>query len=42
MIVEFVSSACYSSILDDIPLPIEELKPYLLSSVRAIMHSQEK
>ncbi len=42
MIVEFVSSTCYSSILDGIPLPIDELKPYMLRAVRAIMHSQEK
>ena len=42
MIVEFVSASCYSSILENVPLPIDELKPYLLSSVRAIMHSQEK
>ncbi len=41
MITEFVSSTCYSSILDSVPLPIEELKPFILSSVRAIMRSQE-
>lgn len=42
MIVEFVSSTCYSSILDGIPLPIDELKPYILHAVHAIMRSQEK
>ncbi len=41
MIVEFIGSTCYSSILEQEPLPIEELKPHLLSSVRAIMRSQE-
>ncbi len=41
MIVEFIGSTCYSSILEQEPLPIDELKTYLLSSVRAIMRSQE-
>lgn len=41
MIVEFIGSTCYSSILEQEPLPIEKLKPHLLSSVRAIMRSQE-
>ncbi len=41
MIVEFIGSTCYSSILEQEPLPIDELKPHLLSSVRAIMRSQE-
>lgn len=42
MIVEFVGSTCYSSILYSTPLPIDELKPFILSSVRAIMRGQEK
>lgn len=41
MIVEFIGSTCYSSILNADPLPIEKLKPYLLQGVRAIMRSQE-
>lgn len=41
MIVEFIGSTCYSSILESDPLPIDQLKPYLLEGVRAIMHSQE-
>ncbi len=41
MIVEFIGSTCYSSILEEEPCPIEELKPYLLDSVRSIMRSQQ-
>ncbi len=41
MIVEFIGSTCYSSIVDNEPCPIEELKPYLLDSVRAIMRAQQ-
>lgn len=41
MIVEFVGSACYSSILEGEPLSVEELRPYILESVRAIMRAQE-
>lgn len=41
MIVEFIGSTAYSSILNSEPLPFETLKPYLLESVRAIMRSQE-
>lgn len=41
MIVEFVGSACYSSVLENEPVPIKELRPYILESVKAIMRSQE-
>ncbi len=41
MLIELVSSTCYSSILYNEPLPIEELKPYLFQAIRDIMHSQE-
>lgn len=41
MIVEFIGSTAYSSILNAEPLPFETLKPYLLESVRAIMRAQE-
>ena len=37
MIVELVSSTCYSSILYSEPLPIEELKPYLFDTIRSII-----
>lgn len=37
MIIELVSSSCYSAILYDEPVNIEELKPYLFDSVRAII-----
>ncbi len=40
MIVEMVSGTCYSSILENKPLPIDELKPQLFDSIRAIMKSQ--
>lgn len=41
MIVEFVSSTCYSSILYGEPTGIEELKPYIFDAIRQIMKSQE-
>ncbi|MBR3357753.1 MAG: TetR/AcrR family transcriptional regulator [Solobacterium sp.] len=41
MIIELINSACYSPILFGTPLPLNELKPKLFSSVRAIMHTFE-
>ncbi|MDE7339525.1 MAG: TetR/AcrR family transcriptional regulator [Lachnospiraceae bacterium] len=41
MIVEFVSSTCYSSILYNEPKGIEELKPYLFDAIRQLIKSQE-
>lgn len=41
MIVEFVSSTCYSSILYGEPTGIEELKPYIFEATRQIIKSQE-
>ena len=41
MIVEFISSTCYSSILYGEPADIESLKPYLFDAVRQIIKSQE-
>lgn len=41
MIVELISSTCYSSILYDEPTDIESLKPYLFDAVRQIIKSQE-
>ena len=41
MIVEFVSSTCYSSILYGEPTGIEELKPYIFEAIRQIIKSQE-
>lgn len=41
MIVEFVSSTCYSSILYNEPVNIEELKPYLFDAIRQLIKSQE-
>lgn len=40
MIVEFVSSTCYSSILYGEPASIEELKPYLFDAIRQLIKSQ--
>ena len=39
IIIEMISSSCYSSILNEEPVSIEELKPYLLRTVRQIMRS---
>lgn len=41
MIVEFVSSTCYSSILYNEPVNIGELKPYLFDAIRQLIKSQE-
>lgn len=40
MIVEFVSSTCYSSILYNEPVSIKELKPYIFDAIRQIIKSQ--
>lgn len=34
MIIELVSSTCFTSILDKRPLPIDEYKPYLYETIR--------
>ena len=39
MIIELVSSTCYSAILVGEPAPIEELKPYIFRTVRQMMQS---
>lgn len=39
MIIELVSSTCYSTILYSEPVSIEELKPYLEAAVRGIIKS---
>lgn len=41
MIVEFVSSTCYSSILYNEPTDIETLKPYIFDAIQQIIRSQE-
>lgn len=40
MIIELVSSTCFSSITTNKPLPIEEYKPYLYGAIRSIIKSQ--
>ncbi len=37
MIIELVSSTCFNSILYNEPLPIEEYKPYLYSTIRKLL-----
>ena len=39
IIIEMVSSSCYGPILNQEPVSIEELKPYLLRTVRQIMRT---
>lgn len=41
MIIELVSSTCYSSILYNEPVAIEELKPFLYEAIRQLIRSQE-
>ena len=40
MIVELVSSSCYSAILYNEPVSIEELKPYIFETVREMIRLQ--
>lgn len=40
MIVELVSSTCFNSILNNKPLPIEEFKPYLYDTIRALINEK--
>ena len=42
MIIELVSSTCYSAILYKEPCSIEKLKPYLYNSIRLIIAQHEK
>ena len=37
MVIELVGSTCYNAILFDIPLPIEQFKPYLNAAVRKLL-----
>lgn len=39
MIIELISSTCYSAILYNEPVTMEQLKPYLYRTVRAIIES---
>ncbi|MDD3205367.1 MAG: TetR/AcrR family transcriptional regulator [Lachnospiraceae bacterium] len=41
MIIEFITSTCYSSILYGEPASLTELKPYLYDTIRAMMKTQE-
>ena len=38
MIIELVGSTIYNSILNDIPLPIDEFKPYLYDQIRKMIN----
>jgi AcrR family transcriptional regulator len=38
MIIEMVSGAIYNPILYEQPVPLEQIKPYLYESVRALIH----
>lgn len=42
MIVELVSSTCYSAILYNEPVPIEELKPYIFETVIEMIRLQRR
>lgn len=41
LILEFVNGTCYSSILYDDPMPLEEMKPYLYRTIRNIIASHQ-
>lgn len=40
MIIELVSSTCFNSILNNKPLPIEDFKPYLYDTIRALINEK--
>lgn len=40
MIIELVSSTCFSSIINKEPLPINEYKPYLYDSIRKLLNTK--
>lgn len=42
MIIELVSSTCFSCILYEDPVPVGELKPYVFEAVRQMMRSMEQ
>lgn len=42
MVTEFASSLCHSSILYDEPMPINELRPHMMSALKGVIRSQEK
>lgn len=42
MIIELVSSTCYSAILYSEPVDVEALKPYLFRSIKTIIRSHKK
>ncbi len=42
LIFELIGSASYSSITDEVPVPITELKPHLLENARNIMKLYEE
>lgn len=39
LIIEMVGSSCYSVILDKDPMPLEQFKPHLYRSIRAVVRS---
>lgn len=39
IIIDMVGSTCYSSIINNKPLPIDQYKPYLFDAVRAILRT---
>lgn len=41
LILELVGSACYNCVETNEPRPLDELRPYLLDAIRAIMRSME-
>ncbi len=41
MIIELVSSTCFSSILNNNPLPINEFKPYLYETIRNMIKTED-
>lgn len=41
MIIELVSSTCFSSIINKKPLPIEEFKPYLYNAIKSLINQNK-
>ena len=41
LIIELVGAACYNCVVNNEPCSLDDLRPYLMNSIRAIMRSME-
>ena len=41
LIIELIGAACYNCVVNNEPCSLDDLRPYLMNSIRAIMRSME-